>query len=224
MKCSTRPFLKIKIRMNRLFTDYIRFPSFLTRHSTDVIRVATCLITNNFFRYNKMHVSIYWLWGQQEVYCPPGQLHCISRGEAEGNICCRGRQSVDIVDQYIGILLHVVYRRKLFNVRIACFIRCNFNHNLVRWSCARMCETNNYWLSTIIKSHTIFLTKRIKMINRIKKIESHCCYLDKNRNTMMNQNFQRTAGNNLQLGSYHYNTILLLVHSGQIDTVKLWNI
>lgn len=49
MKCSTRPFLKIKIRMNRLFTDYIRFPSFLTRHSTNVIRVATCLITNIFF-------------------------------------------------------------------------------------------------------------------------------------------------------------------------------
>lgn len=127
-------------------------------------------------------------------------------------------------NQYIGILLHVVYWRKLFNVRITCFIRCNFNHNLVRWSCARMCETNNYWLSTIIKSHTIFLTKRIRMINRIKNIEPHCCYLDKNRNTMMNQNFQRTAGNNLQLGSYHYNTILLLVHSGQIEPVKLWNI
>lgn len=94
-------------------------------------------------------------------------------------------------NQYIGILLHVVYRRKLFNVRITCFIRCNFNHNLVRWSCAMMCETNNYWLSTIIKSHTIFLTKRIRMINRIKKIRPHCCY----RNTMMNQKFQRTAGN-----------------------------
>lgn len=67
-----------------------------------------------------------------------------------------------------------------------------------------MCETNNYWLFTYTYTHTIFMTKRIRVTNRIKKIKPHYCYLDKNSNTMMNQkkNFQKTVGTNLQLGSY----------------------